>query len=98
MINKPIVIALNSSTYTRIAIPFTGSPIPVSYYTEDETAFYVAVTVGGEGEALIPEKSKVNDPQAIVDKETGTLVWAKSSTGTPNLVVLTGTATGLLGR
>lgn len=89
MIIKPVVTALNAVTYTAITIPRTNRPVPVSYYTEDETGFYVAIDASGTGEALVPEKTGVNIEQMSIDAD-GLLLYAKAVSGTPNLVVMIG--------
>ena len=44
MITAPVSIALNTSTYTAITIPYCDLIRPLSYFTDDETDFLEAVT------------------------------------------------------
>lgn len=89
MIIQNVVTELNTSTYTPIVIPFSDFVRPVSYFTDDESDFLEAVDDSGTGESTIPGTTKVN-LRAMVNKSDGILLYAKASTGTPNLVVKIG--------
>jgi len=94
MINEPITTALNSSTFTAINIPKVHGFISVSYFMEDDTlTFYESATSAGPG-ALIPAGKVINIALMKVDIRTGTVLYAKSASGTPNLIIKWGLAQG----
>ena len=89
VINAPVVTALNTSTYTAVTIPRTnGSCRAVTVYTEDSSSFYIASDSTGTGEALVPANTSLS--YNCVTDTAGVVLYAKSSSGTPNLVAIVG--------
>lgn len=89
MIQEPVVIALNTSTYTAIEIPVANKRCrPISVHTEDSSSFLIAIDDSGTGEAIIPAPGIYSND--CVTDTNGVIFYAKASAGTPNLVVLIG--------
>jgi len=88
MIKVPVITALNNSTYVAISTDSTNDAYGFAVYTDDASAFYIAVDVGGTGAALVPENASLSWAHHVEASEN--VLWAKSVTGTPNLVLLPG--------
>lgn len=85
-IKAPIVTALNSSTYTAILSP--GGCGGIGVYTEDGTSFYIATDSSGTGEAIVPADTSISFGNVCPEEVTNIVLYAKSASGTPNLVLL----------
>ena len=85
MIRKPIVTALNISTYTKILMPEQIGSIGV--FTDDASSFLIAVDAAGTGAATIPANLSVGWHRVKPDDD-GAVFYAKATVGTPNLVLL----------
>ena len=90
MINLPVVTALNDTTYVAITLTADTPAWGFMVHTDDASAFYLALDDSGTGVQLIPEKYAPvwNHYEAVGT----TVVYAKSVTGTPNLVLNPGKA------
>lgn len=86
---------LNSSTYTAIdgiSTPENGT-CELMYYTEDGSEFMVANDSDGTNAYTIPGGNGITENITVVD---GVAFYAKSSSGSPNLVVKTGSPSGTI--
>lgn len=87
IIPLPVVTALNSSTYTAITISASNGPCrSVALFTEDGSSFLIATDSAGTGESIVP--ADVSISYRCVNDTSGVILYAKSVSGTPNLVVL----------
>ncbi len=85
MISTPVVTRLNDSEYTKIIIPITTeSTCLYKMWTEDKSAFVYSPTREGSVQATIPANSSFT---VRSDPTGGYILYAKSITGRPNLVV-----------
>ncbi len=86
MIEQASVTTLNASTFEPIKIPRgEGVPAPVSYYTDDGSAFYVATNSAGTGAWLVPANTIFS--RNIEKERDGTIMYVKASSGAPNFNV-----------
>lgn len=83
-IKQGIPTALNSSTYTEI-INTGPSCEGFILWIDDATGFTYAVDSSGTGAVTVPDAVVgISFPNRVGAGDT--VVWAKSTTGTPNLV------------
>jgi len=92
MIAKPIIIPLNASTYTAIEIPKDypshDKARVVTYWVEGLPAYFQAWSDAGAYEITI--EAEVMFTEAYIIPTNRVLFYAKSKTGTPNLIVKLG--------
>lgn len=92
MINEPIVKALNSSTYTAIELTNTDENMvnkffPISAFTDPKTKWYISKDQTPSVDPPIRDEIVYNNMNVKLDRDGKTLFYAKSDSGTPNLVV-----------
>lgn len=91
MIKTPGSTELNSSTYTAITLGEGQFAYGFSIYAIDTagdlSAFYIAVDSAGTGEALVPDIGLSWSGYQSIGR---TVLYAKSLSGTPDLVLLPG--------
>lgn len=92
MILSPISIEINASNYT--AIKSADDPeefyAPFGFYTEDGTDWYLATSLSGDNEVLVPLSTAGLAPVFKIKPDAdGTIIFAKGTT-TTNLVALRG--------
>ena len=93
MIKAPVVTALNTSTFVAILLPEVERTEgrfgrPMSFYTDDGSSFLWADNSSGTGAATIPADTTFN--HLNVKDSDGIVMYAKASSGTPNLVTIIG--------
>ena len=82
---------LNAATYVAVTIPtnLNNGCNPIMAYTSDGTAFNIATDVTGADAQTFPANATYSNDCIKVDA-TGTIFWAMSSVGTPDMVVFVG--------
>jgi hypothetical protein len=92
MIAKPIIVALNSTTYTPIEIPkdYPSNDVArvITYWVEGLPEWLQAWSDAGEAEIPIPAETIFTE--AYVMPTNRVLFYAKAVSGTPNLIVKLG--------
>jgi len=84
MIKTPVVTALNTETYTPITLNDQAAE-GFSIHISDGSAFFYAVDASGTGEALVPDNASLS--WGHYEPAHATIMYAKSVTGTPDLIV-----------
>jgi len=84
MIKTPVVTAINSTTYTPIALG-EEQAYGFSVHISDKSSFYYAVDSSGTGEALVPDNASLS--WGHYEPENSIIMYAKSVSGSPNLIV-----------
>jgi len=95
MINAPITVALNDSSYTKIALPVSPKINnvfnPISAYTSPKTDWYISSNLAGTDAVIVyaSEGDIYNNSRVKADVD-GAIMYAKSASGTPDLIVHVG--------
>lgn len=83
----PVRTTLNASTFTAVALDTNiRELVDISCYTEDGTAFIISDTLAGTAYATIPASASYKDINVNTDTPK---LFAKASSGTPDLITLT---------
>lgn len=89
MIIPAKIVAVNSSTYTKIDIGATNNPSrSFSLWLEDGSAFYYATSSAGANEAKVPANMAYNYSDLI--DPAGEVMWVKTAAGSVNAVLQLG--------
>ncbi len=92
MIISPYVTSLNASTFTKIELPSVVYPTNIGWYTEAagvSVGYIIATDSAGTDAANVIADLPI-EMKITPSKTDGTIFYAKSLSGTPNLVVFTG--------
>ena len=86
MIQTLVITELNATTHTAITLPTNQGCGSFAVWTEDGSAFYISSVAAGTDEGLTLANMAVSINAKHYKGET--VMYAKSSSGTPNLVLL----------
>jgi hypothetical protein len=88
---EPILTEINATTYTAVKVPKEedlngkGRFFSISCYTATGITFYVSNIESPSADKPVLDDTKYNNG-AVLAALDGTILWAKSSAGTINLV------------
>lgn len=86
MINSPLTVALNTSTFVPVTLPDLSPRMDVSVFTEDGSPFEIATDVSGTDAVTVPT-GVVNIPRVNTND---VLLYARAASGAVNLAVIYG--------
>ena len=94
MINESVVVEINASAYTPVRLPTGVNKLnnkfnPISAYTSPRVDFYISSKLLPAVDPIVLSDTIYNNASVKMDID-GTIFYAKSGSGTVNLIVHVG--------